>query len=107
MLNKEKYEPLYWNEKGKYQKEHDILALKIPVGRAKTMDGELFRCASKIYYRRMNDGDEPDLHSYEFRFISLVGGNDMVGIGMVLRDYDDMIDKVILRINVTDEKKGE
>lgn len=90
------YEPLYWNDKGKYMKEYESLKMLIPmVGQAVTMDGELLRCVTNIYYRRMNDGNEADLHSYEFKFIRLVGGNGIIGIGMRLVDYDLMMDRVI------------
>lgn len=99
------YEPKYWNHKGRYQSQYDIMVkyceediipLSQTKGRAKTMDGELLRCASNIYHRRFNDGDEADMHSYDFRFVSLVGGDDIgIGIGMSPIGYDNMMDKVI------------
>lgn len=53
-----KYEPKYWNEKGKYQSEYDKLYEKyVPKeGKAKTKIGNILRLASKYYYDHLNNG---------------------------------------------------
>lgn len=61
------YEPLYWNNKGLFQKEYDEMELIPYEGKAETLMGELL----------------------------LVGGNGIVGAGMTDIEYDIMIDKVI------------
>ena len=50
----------YWEGKGPLQKEYEALydQLVPAQGKADTVEGEVLRAASKIYYRHFNDGDE-------------------------------------------------
>ena len=52
------YEPTYWDNAGKYQKEYDKLYSRIvpAQGEAATPDGELLRMISRFYYDRFNNG---------------------------------------------------
>ena len=52
------YQPKYWNSKGKYQKEYEMLSkMHIPFqGDALTKQGQLLRCVSNFYYQRYNNG---------------------------------------------------
>lgn len=52
------FEPGYWDNRGKYQKEYDILwdELVPAEGQADTQLGELLRLVSKVYYDRYNNG---------------------------------------------------
>ena len=49
----------YWNRNGKHQDEYDKLydELVPDSGNADTLEGELLRASSKLYYRYFNDGD--------------------------------------------------
>lgn len=49
----------YWNENGKYQKEYNKLynSLVPDTGNCNTLEGEMLRATSRIYYRYFNDGD--------------------------------------------------
>lgn len=53
-----KYEPTYWNEKGKHQKLYRSLFKKLvpQEGEANTISGEILRIVSKIYYDIYNNG---------------------------------------------------
>jgi hypothetical protein len=53
-----KYQPLYWNQEGKYQEDYNrIYNEKVPSsGRASTSEGEILRAMSNIYYDHMNNG---------------------------------------------------
>ena len=48
----------YWNQSGKYQAEYDALydTLIPSMGNASTLEGELLRAISKIYYDAYNNG---------------------------------------------------
>lgn len=47
----------YWNSKGKYQAESDILAKLVPTeGSSQFTDIELYRIATNIYYDIFNNG---------------------------------------------------
>ena len=77
----------YWNQAGKYQKQMDQLwAELVPAsGPSETLQGEVLRCASKIYYRHFNDGDSFTENS--FYFLKRNIGN--------FKTYDQMVDKAI------------
>lgn len=49
----------YWNNSGAYQKEYDKLYEKLvpSQGEAKTLNGELIRSASRLYYDYCNNGN--------------------------------------------------
>ena len=54
-----KYEPTYWNHKGKYQKLYDLLygsLVPMEEGKADTQAGEILRIVSKLYYDVYNNG---------------------------------------------------
>jgi len=47
---------IYWNSKGKYSKEYESLMYLVPSqGAADTVEGELLRACSKIYYDYYNN----------------------------------------------------
>jgi hypothetical protein len=48
----------YWNNTGKYQEQYNNLktGLLPPYGKAKTVEGELLRAASNLYYDYYNNG---------------------------------------------------
>ena len=47
----------YWNHNGKYQEQYVNLKSLIPVfGHAKTIEGEMFKAASNLYYDYYNNG---------------------------------------------------
>lgn len=49
----------YWNETGAYNKEYDILYKQLvpAVGEADTVNGELLRASSRLYYEYFNNGN--------------------------------------------------
>ena len=49
----------YWNRTGKHQEEYDKLydAIVPNSGNSDTVEGEMLRAASRLYYRYFNDGD--------------------------------------------------
>jgi hypothetical protein len=53
-----RYEPTYWNNRGKYQKKYDALYGKhVPQeGAADTKYGEIIRIVSKLYHDIFNNG---------------------------------------------------
>lgn len=55
---KTKYQPKYWNNKGKYQKQYEQLreSLVPDMGMAKTSVGEVLRIVGNIYYDHFNNG---------------------------------------------------
>ncbi|HEC86934.1 MAG TPA: hypothetical protein ENI49_03585 [Thermoplasmatales archaeon] len=61
----------YWESNGKYQKEYDKLYKKLvpDSGKAKTTDGELLRCMTRIYYEAYNNGWCND-KTYEIEYIN-------------------------------------
>lgn len=52
------YEPTYWNNKGKYQKEYDqLIKMLVPMrGDAVTKQGQLLRAITNFYYEKYNNG---------------------------------------------------
>lgn len=51
------YEGKYWENKGRYEDEAKQLQALVPTsGKAETMQGEIMRAASKIYYDLFNNG---------------------------------------------------
>jgi len=48
--------PTYWNNSGKYQAIYDSITLVPAAGKCDTVEGELIRAASKIYYDYYNNG---------------------------------------------------
>lgn len=52
------YQPTYWNDNGKYQKESNLLwRTFVPnTGSCETITAELYRCISRIYYDIYNNG---------------------------------------------------
>jgi hypothetical protein len=67
-----KYQPSYWNQKGKYQKEsNQIHEFYIPdYNCCNTISAELFRCIGRIYYDVYNNGGcNYVVLDYFFRFI--------------------------------------
>ena len=66
------YSPKYWNHQGNFQKELDTLWSKLvpSEGKAKTMHGELLRCATKLYYDVFNNGfGNADVLGYQVDFV--------------------------------------
>lgn len=56
-MTEDKLENTYWNNKGKYQKQADILQEFVPEqGSSEYTDIELFRIASNVYYDIYNNG---------------------------------------------------
>ena len=53
-----KYEPTYWNHKGKYQMEYDLLnTILVPIrGNASTKQGQLLRAIGNFYHEKYNNG---------------------------------------------------
>ena len=70
----------YWDGTGRLSKEYNELFAKLVPGSgpAKTIEGEVLRAASKIYYRHYNDGDEFNQASFDQlqKFIGTVTSYD-------------------------------
>jgi len=69
---KNKYQPTYWNNKGKFEKEYNFICTYFipPEGSAYNLDAELVRCVSRIYYDIYNN-DGCNLYNYQY-FIEFV-----------------------------------
>jgi hypothetical protein len=70
----------YWDGSGRLSNEYKELFAKLVPGSgpAKTIEGEVLRAASKIYYRHYNDGDEFNRASFDQlqKFIGTVTSYD-------------------------------
>lgn len=70
-------ENTYWNNKGKYQKEADILHKElVPIeGDASTLKGQLLRFASNVYYDHYNNGDcNFDVKKDQWNYLTKLSG---------------------------------
>jgi hypothetical protein len=78
---------LYWNSTGAEQSAYNTLygQLVPSSGMCETVEGELLRLASKIYYRHYNDGDVFTPASFDF-LRQHIGG---------FTSYDEMVDKTV------------
>ena len=78
----------YWNKQGKYSKEYEKLHDKLVpgMGKADTIEGEVLRAASKIYYRHFNDGDSFTQASFD-QLKPFIGP---------VSSYDDLAEKAVL-----------
>ena len=49
---------IYWNSNGMYQADYEVLANKLlpSKGKADTIEGEMLRAATKLYYDYWNNG---------------------------------------------------
>ena len=99
-MAEEKYKPTYWNGKGKYQKEYNMLYAELvpSKGKAETTDGELLRCISRFYYEKYNNGFCNDM-SYEIAYVnSYAWDADLdihISTKMGEKQLDETIDKII------------
>jgi hypothetical protein len=86
----------YWNHRGALADDYKRLraALVPDFGMCETVEGELLRLASKIYYRHYNDGDVYTPESFQF-LLDHVGPFD---------SYDEMIDKTVRHVLDRQEK---
>ena len=78
----------YWNKQGKYSKEYEKLHNELVpgMGKADTIEGEVLRAASKIYYRHFNDGDSFTPASFD-QLKPFIGP---------VSSYDDLAEKAVL-----------
>lgn len=95
-----KYEPTYWNNKGKYQKQYEMLAdMHIPIkGDSLTKQGQLLRCVSNLYYQRYNNGwGNPIGHytSYIRKYCKAKKLDIVITQAMPEREFDKAVDKVV------------
>lgn len=101
-----KYQPTYWNHKGKYQKEYEMLSdILIPViGDAITKQGQLLRCVSNFYHQRYNNGFGNPVGQYT-AYVRKYAKSHKLKIGIVkdMTEYalDREIDKVIKHLSAT------
>ena len=60
LYNKIITESTYWERNGKFQEDYDTLFDKlVPTeGKSESLQGEVLRAASRLYYRWFNDGDK-------------------------------------------------
>jgi len=108
-----RYEPTYWNNKGKYQKESDMLEdMHIPMkGEALTKQGQLMLCVSNLYYQRYNNGFGNPIGHYT-AYIRKYCKAKKLGIrivqDMTMQEFDKAVDKVIKHLVKTElEPLGE
>jgi len=97
----------YWNDSGKYQKEYEVLfdVLVPETGRALTVEGELLRCISRLYYDNFNNGRNYNEESLQ-KEILFLRRHGYVKARIINDDYlrvvsgvtDRNIDKIIERI---------
>lgn len=93
MTEKEHYGELtYWCEKGKYQKESDILQKLVPSeGEAQDTRIELFRRVSNTYYDIYNNGGmNIDLKDDGIRY----GIHSMKSLGIDLSKTEELIENI-------------
>ncbi len=66
-------ENTYWNCKGKYQDKYEPLFQELvpKEGPAKSLQGEVLRAASRIYYRYYNDGEIVTYNTQKIKFSSI------------------------------------
>lgn len=78
----------YWGATGKYEADYTRLYEKLvpPYGPCETLEGELLRFVSKVYYRHNNDGDTYSAKSFAFLIHH---------IGDSFASYDEMIDRTL------------
>lgn len=86
---KKKYQPTYWNKKGKYQDDFDRLYKELvpEFGESDTLNGEILRISSYLYYDFFNNGGCNSWDSY----------TDGAGDEIKYIDpyYSEMLDKMI------------
>ena len=87
----------YWNHNGELQELYDKLSEELvpDVGNCKTLQGEVLRAASKLYYRWFNDGDRIQDGGYKPEF----GPSVMNAFGFLLAKADSNIDLRKLQFN--------
>jgi len=96
----EVYQPTYWNQKGKYQKEYDLLSeVLIPFqGEACTKQGQFLSCISNIYHERYNNGWGNPIGHYT-KFIRKYAKSKKLDIRIVKeltrQEFDKEVDKVM------------
>ena len=58
MEEETQYEPTYWSEKGKYEKEYNLLhKVLVPLsGDSPTKQGQLLRAIANFYHEKYNNG---------------------------------------------------
>jgi len=101
-----KYQPTYWNHKGKYQAELELLqGILIPhKGEACTKQGQLLLCLSNLYHERYNNGWGNAIGHYT-RYIRKYMKSHKLNIkvtqAMSEKDFDKAIDKVLKHLKVT------
>jgi hypothetical protein len=102
------YKPLYWNNRGKYQKEFNELAKELipKEGKAQTINGELLRSISRIYHDIFNNGRNPYRFrselEYNVEFLELNGFR--LSHNMSDAELDNVVDKVIESV-IADRKR--
>lgn len=76
---------LYWSNAGRLSNEYNELYNKLvpSSGKADTIEGEVLRAASKIYYRHYNDGDSFNQASFD-QLEPYIG---------TVKSYDDLAEK--------------
>ena len=105
-----RYTPTYWNNKGKYQKEYEVLKdYLVPVScKANTPQGEILRQASNYYYDCFNNGGGNDRKCPALEGAIRVPSNKWRTkdeyTDKLFKRMDDFIDKVIELIR--DMNKG-
>jgi hypothetical protein len=94
------YEPTYWCDKGKYQKEYDILSdILVPSkGNANTKQGQLILAISNFYHEKYNNGfGNPISHytAYIRKYCKAKKLDVVIKKDTEMKDLDKAIDKVM------------
>lgn len=92
------YEPTYWNNRGKYQREYHELHEKLTPrkGKAETPHGELLRTFSNLYYDWFNNGGCNHREDEWRASCHAVGGVwGMMRLPATDEEYDALADAVI------------
>jgi len=95
-----KYEPKYWNNVGKYQKEYDIISdILVPSkGNANTKQGQLLLCVGNIYHERYNNGWGNRISHYTAYIRKYCKAKKLdikITKQMTMKEFDQAVDKVM------------
>jgi len=97
-MNNGKMENTYWNGKGKYQKQYEILEKLIPKEkRSKYENIELLRCISNVYYDYYNNGFcNYDILQEELGFLAKYGFH--ISKNTTPKELENIMNAIIERI---------
>jgi hypothetical protein len=91
------YQPTYWNDKGKYQKEYDLLSeIMIPMrGDSATKQGQLLRAISNFYHERYNNGHCNPIGVYTKYIRKYCASHGLMKVHVFLKMSDKALDKTV------------